>query len=132
MPHTADAAFKLWGPTLADLFIQGALALTGLMTDRRRLRARQSREVTIEAGDPEMLLVEWLNHLLYLYDTENFLARTIEVQEITPNRVRAKLWGEPLDPQRHVLKTGVKAATYHQLALNPTPAGWEGRIIFDL
>jgi len=132
MSHTADAAFHLWGPTLADIFIQGALALTGLMTDRRRLRARQSREVAVEAADQEMLLVEWLNHLLYLYDTENFLARTIEMQEISSTRVRAKLRGEPLDPQRHVLKTGVKAATYHQLAITPTPAGWEARIIFDL
>ncbi|MGQ9919823.1 MAG: archease [Desulfobacca sp.] len=132
LPHTADAAFKLWGPTLTDIFIQGALALTALMTDRRRVRARQSREVTIEAGDPEMLLVAWLNHLLYLYDTESFLARTIQVQELTPTCLRATLRGEPLDPQRHVLQTGVKAATYHQLSISRTPTGWEGRIVFDL
>ncbi len=130
--HTADVGFKLWGPTLADIFIQGALALIGLMTDRRRLRARQTRAVEIEAADQEMLLVEWLNHLLYLYDAENFLARRIEIMEITPTRLHAKLHGETLDHQRHVLKTGVKAATYHQLAITPTPTGWEARIIFDL
>lgn len=130
--HTADVGFKLWGSTLADIFIQGASALTGLMTDRRRLRARQSIAVAIEAADREMLLVEWLNHLLYLYDAQNFLARSIEIQELSPTRLRARLRGEPLDPQRHVLKTGVKAATYHQLAITPTAAGWEARIIFDL
>lgn len=130
--HTADVGFKLWGPTLADIFIQGALALTGLMTDRRRLRARQTVAVAIEAADQEMLLVDWLNHLLYLHDTQNFLPRVIEIRELSPFRLRAQLRGEPLDPQRHVLKTGVKAATYHQLAIKPTPSGWEARIIFDL
>ncbi len=132
VPHTADVAFKLWGPTLADIFIQGALALTGLMTDRRRLRAHQTREVKIEAADQEMLLVEWLNHLLYLYDAENFLARRIHIQEMSPTLLRATLQGEPLDPDRHILKSGVKAATYHQLAITPTADGWQARIVFDL
>ncbi len=132
IPHTADVGFLLWGPTLADIFIQGALALVSLMTDRRRLRARQTRKAAIEAADQEMLLVEWLNHLLYLYDTENFLARRIDIQEIAPTRLRATLYGEPLDPDRHILKTGVKAATYHQLTIAPTANGWQARIIFDL
>jgi SHS2 domain-containing protein len=130
--HTADVGFRLWGPTLADIFQQGALALTGLMTDRRRLRARRTLEVVVEGLDQEMLLVEWLNHLLYLYDTESFLPRRIEVLEITPTRLRARLHGEPLDPQRHILKTGVKAATYHQLTLTPPPPRWQARVIVDL
>jgi SHS2 domain-containing protein len=130
--HTADVGFLLWGPTLADIFIQGAAALVGLMTDRRRLRGRQSREVELSAADVEMLLVEWLNHLLYLYDTQNYLPRTCNILEVSPTHLRARLKGETLDPQRHILKTGVKAATYHQLAVIQTPQGCQARIIFDL
>ena len=84
--HTADAGFKLWGKTVADIFVQGAQALYGLMTDRRRLRARQVMEVEVEALDQEALLVDWLNHLLYLYDTKGFLAREIEILEISTTR----------------------------------------------
>jgi SHS2 domain-containing protein len=131
-PHTADVGFKLWGETAADVFIQGAQALYSLMTDRRRLRARQEMAVAVEAPDQEALLVDWLNHLLYLFDTKSFLARTIEIREITATRLKARLVGEELDLQRHTVKTGVKAATYHQLAIRRHPGGWEAAIIFDL
>jgi SHS2 domain-containing protein len=130
--HTADVGFRLWGKTVAELFVQGARALYGLMTDRRRLRRQQVMEVELEAMDQEALLVDWLNHLLYLFDTEGFLGKEITITEISSRKLTARLQGERLDPLRHELKTGVKAATYHMLAVQPTAAGWEARIIFDL
>lgn len=132
VPHTADAGFKLWGETAADIFIQGAQALYSLMTDRRRLRARRVMEVEVEAPDQEALLVDWLNHLLYLYDVNGFLAKRIEILDLTKTRLKARLAGEGLEPQRHIVKTGVKAATYHHLAVKCHEGGWEGSIIFDL
>ena len=117
---------------MAEVFVQGAQALYGLMTDRRRLRAQQVEAVEVEALDQEALLVDWLNHLLYLFDTKGFLAREIEILEISNTRLQARLGGEKLDPHRHVLKTGVKAATYHHLAITQTVAGWKATIIFDL
>lgn len=132
VPHTADIGFKLWGTTLADIFVQGSQALYSLMTDRRRLRGRQTITVEVEAPDQEALLVDWLNHLLYLYETKNFLARKIEILEISTTRLKARLAGEELDPERHILKTGIKAATYHGLAIRSDHGGWEATIIFDL
>jgi SHS2 domain-containing protein len=102
------------------------------MTDRRRLRARQVMEVKVEAPDQEALLVDWLNHLLYLYDVNGFLAKRIEILDLTKTRFKARLAGEELEPQRHIVKTGVKAATYHHLAITRNDGGWEGSIIFDL
>lgn len=130
--HTADVGFKLWGQSLADIFVQGAKALYSLMADRRRLRRRQAVEVAVSAPDQEALLVDWLNYLLYLYDAQGFLARQIDILNIGPTGLKARLWGEELDLQRHVVKTGVKAATYHQLAIRRRDGGWEARIIFDL
>ena len=130
--HTADTGFHLWGPTLADIFIQGGLALTGLMTDRRRLHPHQVLTVTLQAPDQETLLVAWLNHLLYLFDTQGFLPRTIDVLELSPTALTARLAGEAMDPARHTLKTGVKAATYHGLAIRRADDGWTANVIFDL
>jgi SHS2 domain-containing protein len=132
MPHTADANFKLWGETLADIFVQGAQALYSLMIDRRRLQNRQVLEVEVAALDQEALLVDWLNHLLYLNDTKGFFAKHIEILELSPQRLKARLAGEELDPQRHILKTGVKAATYHHLAISRNNGGWQAQVIFDL
>ena len=130
--HTADTGFHLWGPSLADIFIQGGLALTGLMTDRRRLHPSQVLTVSLQAPDREALLVAWLNHLLYLFDTQGFLARTIDILEFGPTALTARLAGEEMDPSRHTLKTGVKAATYHGLAIRREDGGWTARVIFDL
>jgi SHS2 domain-containing protein len=117
---------------VAEVFIQGAQALYSLMTDRRRLRIRYEMTVEVEALDQEALLVDWLNHLLYLFDTQGFLAKKIEILEITTTRLKARLMGEELDLQRHTVKTGVKAATYHHLVIRPQDGGWEATIIFDL
>jgi protein archease len=76
--------------------------------------------------------VDWLNHLLYLNDTKGFFAKQIEILELSAQRLKARLAGEELDFRRHLLKTGVKAATYHHLAISRTNGGWEARIIFDL
>jgi SHS2 domain-containing protein len=132
IPHTADAGFKLWGPTLADVFVQAAYALTSLMTDRRHLQNREILEVEVEASDQEILLVDWLNYVLYLYDTKSFFAKDIDVLEISEQQLKARLAGEELDPARHILKTGVKAATYHQLSIRRQDSGWEATVIFDL
>jgi SHS2 domain-containing protein len=101
-------------------------------TDRRQLRPRSCQEVVVEAADPESLLVEWLNHLLYLYDTTGFLGKKVEVPELPPCRLQALVWGEPLDPDRHELKSGIKAATYHNLAIKEVVDGWEATLVLDL
>jgi SHS2 domain-containing protein len=82
--------------------------------------------------DREVLFVDWLNHLLYLYDTKSFFARDIDILELSENRLKARLGGEELNPERHILKTGVKAATYHNLYISRHDAGWQAGIIFDL
>lgn len=132
LAHTADVGLRLYGPTPADIFRQAALGLYSLMTDRRRLRAALTREATVTAPDQETLLVAWLNHLLYLYDAEGFLGKEVEIVELTPTNLRARLRGELFDPERHPQKTGIKAATYHQLSLQATPQGWQATVILDL
>lgn len=132
LAHTADIGLRLRGPTPAAIFEQAALGLYSLMTDRRRLRACQTRDAAVTAPDQEALLVVWLNHLLYLFDTEGFLGKEATVLELTPTALQARLRGEPFDPERHPQKTGIKAATYHHLSLHPIPGGWEATIILDL
>jgi SHS2 domain-containing protein len=130
--HTADLAFRVYGETVADLFNNAARALYGAITDRRKIRVRTRQQVDVEAPDQEALLVEWLNQLLYLFDTEGFIGREIQVEEITAQRLQAWVGGEPFDPERHEFKTGIKAATYHNLEVKKAAAGWEATIILDI
>jgi len=47
-------------------------------------------------------------------------------------RLEAEAAGEPFAPERHRMKTEIKAVTYHGLEIRETPAGWRGRIVCDV
>jgi SHS2 domain-containing protein len=132
LPHTADLAWRLWGQDLPELFENAGRALSATLTDRRYLRRRATREVRLRAFDREALLVDWLNHLLYLFDIDGFLGRDFQVESLTAERLEARVTGESFDPARHPERTGVKAATYHQLSIVPVQDGWEATVVLDL
>jgi SHS2 domain-containing protein len=132
LPHTADLAWRLWGHDLPELFENAGRALSATLTDRRYLRRRAAREVSLTAIDLEALLVDWLNHLLYLFDVDGFLGRDFQVESLTPGHLKARVTGESFDPARHPERTGVKAATFHQLSIVPVKDGWEATVVLDL
>jgi SHS2 domain-containing protein len=132
LPHTADLAWRLWGASLPELFENAGRALSATLTDRRYLRRRETREVSLASSDREALLVDWLNHLLYLFDIDGFLGRDFQVLTLTPERLEARVWGEKFDADRHPEKTAVKAATFHQLSIVPVGDGWQATVVLDL
>jgi SHS2 domain-containing protein len=132
LPHTADLAWRLWGASIPELFENAGRALSATLTDRRYLRRRATREVSLTSVDREALLVDWLNHLLYLFDIEGFLGRDFQVESLTPGGLKARVTGESFDPARHPARTGVKAATFHQLSIVPVKDGWQATVVLDL
>ena len=132
LPHTADLAWRLWGKDLPELFENAGCALSATLTDRRYLRRRATRTVRLTAIDVEALLVDWLNHLLYLFDLDGFLGRDFQVVSLTDERLEARVTGESFDPDRHPELTAVKAATFHQLSIAPAGNGWQATVVLDL
>lgn len=132
LSHTADLGLRIWGATREELFENAGAALSAVLTDRRRLRLKNIEEILIEAPDLEALLVAWLNHLLYLYDVNAFLGREFKILELGPQRLKAQARGETYDPERHVARTAVKAATYHHLEIVKRNSGWQATVILDL
>ena len=132
IPHTADLAWRLWGGDLPELFENAGRALSATLTDIRSLRRRETREVSLESSDREALLVDWLNHLLYLFDIDGFLGRDFQVRALTSDHLEAEVEGEIFDASRHPAKTAVKAATFHKLAIVPADDGWRATVVLDL
>lgn len=117
MPHTGDLALLLRGRNLEELLENGARGLFSIITDRRRVRKALKEELEIRAHSPEGLLVGWMGELLFLFDARGVLFRTFEVTCPKEGIMRGTAWGEPYDEQRHPIKTGIKAVTYHQLKI---------------
>ena len=130
--HTADLGLEVWGKDLPDLFRQAGLAFFDVMVETSRIQLHQERAITVDAPDLEALLVAWLGELLYVFETEHLVLGRFLIQTMTFQGLSAIGWGEIFDPQKHRVKTVIKAVTYHQLRLWEAKGSWRARVIFDL
>jgi SHS2 domain-containing protein len=130
--HAADIGVRGIGASLAEAFEQAALALTAVITDLATVRPDEMVELSCEAPDAELLLAEWLNTLIYEMATRRLLFARFEVQ-IAAHQLRARAWGERLDPHRHQPAVEIKGATYTALAVRPTDdGGWLAQCVVDV
>jgi len=129
---TADVGVNSSGDSMKEAFEAQAAGMFSLMTDLRRVRSVD--EFTVEAGgaDAGGLLVAWLNELLYLYETKRVFLRTFEIKTLTGRKLKAVVYGERIDPARHLKKTEVKAVTYHMLEAGETEDGFATRVVYDI
>jgi SHS2 domain-containing protein len=130
--HTADVGIVAHASTLPELFEAAAEGMFSLIVDGASVENRAWVERTVEAADPEGLLVAWLSDLLTLQAAQGFVPKVFVVDDISGNRLRATVHGEPVDPDRHKFRLDVKAVTYHQLEVAPEDGGWRARVILDV
>ncbi len=128
--HTADTGLVAYGQTLAEAFANAAYGLFSIIAELKTVKETESRRLEISEDDPEALLFEWLNRLIYLFDVDMILLRRFEITDFNGHRLKATCYGEKYDPSRHRLKTGVKAATYHLLKADQEKN--QVRVIFDI
>jgi SHS2 domain-containing protein len=121
LEHTADAYVAAYGSSLEEAFENAALATSNVMTDTCEVKPRMEEKVEIEAKDEYALLYNWLEEIIVKFDIENRLYSRFKISIIRPTsdgfRLEAKIWGEPFDPKRHSQRVGVKAVTYHRMAI---------------
>lgn len=129
--HGADIGVRGHGPTLAAAFEQAALALTAVLTDPRQVRAHQCVQITCEAPDDELLLVDWLNALVYEMDVRRLLFGRFAVR-LADHRLEAEAWGEPVDVRTHQPAVEVKGATLTALRVAPEAGGWVAQCVVDV
>ena len=129
--HDADIGIVGTGRTLADAFEQVALGMTAIVTDRPI--AREERvSVTCEAPDFELLLVDWLNALIYEMATRNVLFGAFSVA-IDDHRLLAEAWGEHVEPARHQPAQEVNGATLTGVDVHQDADGiWHARCVVDV
>jgi len=129
--HTADVGIAAYGVDMKQAFTNAAKGLFSLITELDDIEEVLHRDIEVTATDKESLLVEWLNELIYLFDTENIIFKRFDVTELNNTRLKARSYGEKVDRSRHKLKTGVKAATYHMLKINKGD-GCKVQVLFDI
>ena len=129
--HGADVGVRGTGASKAEAFERAALAMTAVVADPSAIEARETVSVECEAPDDELLLVEWLNSLIYEMDARKMIFGRFSVQ-IDGRHLQGKAWGERLDPARHEPAVEIKGATYTMLRVGQENGLWLAQTVVDV
>ena len=126
--HTADWAFRAHGRDLAQLFVNAARGMFELQASAGSGETSVARGVAVSGVDRETLLVNWLNELLYLQETQHETYSRFEVLQISDTHLQARVHGRPSPTEGKL----IKAVTFHNLEVRRSEDGWEASIVVDV
>ena len=130
--HQADMGVRGFGRTREQAFEQAALAMTSVVVPPEWIEARKAVTVRCAADDIELLLLDWLNAVVYQMSAHRMIFSQFKVR-IEGSRLEGELLGEPLDVARHQPGVEVKAATATSLRVAQLPDGaWLAQCVVDV
>lgn len=147
LDHPADVGFVARGHTLTELFESAAAAVLDYGWELDTVRERDQVNLRARAATLEDLLFSWLAELVYLADAEHWVFKRVHVRQLEPPHasppegapaqkpaweVRGAAFGERFEKARHRARTYIKAVTYHQLAVEESPTGWQATVFLDV
>jgi SHS2 domain-containing protein len=129
LAHTAEVMLRLRATTLADLLAEAGRALGRLeLGEPVPPAAGEPRLIEVQSPDREALLVDWLNELVYLAETERWVP--VEFEMVTANDTTARAWARGVVTDEAPAR--VKAATFHGLKVVAGPQGFEADVVLDV
>ncbi len=132
LDHTGDLGIEVYGQDLMELFENAGQALFHVITDPSMVEGKVEKEISLIYDDLGTLMVDWLSELLYLHDVDGLLFGRFHVRSIGDRDFKAKAWGDFFEERKHVIRTEVKAVTFHQLEVKQKRGGWQATVILDL
>lgn len=129
--HGADIGVRGHGRTREAAFEQAALAMTAVVTDPDLVEPSEPVSIACAAPDDELLLVDWLNAIVYEMATRGMLFSRFEV-ELADGALSGCAWGERVDLSRHEPIVEVKGATYTSLSVCHEGGEWIAQCVVDV
>jgi len=119
LEHTADILIAAHGQNLEEVFENAALAMFEVMTDTTKITAVQEDVVEVVAEDEYALLYSWLEALLVKFEVNGMLYSKFKITNLLDTgeefKLKATIWGEKFNTEKHPQKVAVKAVTYHRM-----------------
>lgn len=130
--HEADIGVRGYGPTQAVAFEQAACAMSAVITEAERVLPHTRVNLRCSAPDPELLLFDWLNALIYTMSTRHMLFSEFKVH-IDGDKLRGSARGETVDVARHEPRVEIKGATFTELRVARDSTGeWIAQCVLDV
>lgn len=132
LEHGADIGVRGYGASLAQAFTQAALSMSAIVTDLDKIEPGESIDIECEAPEFDLLLVDWLNEIVYQMATRSMLFGRFDVQ-ILDHRLQAQLHGEKVDQGKHQPAVEIKGATFTDLKVyRNSDDEWVAQCIIDV
>jgi len=130
--HGADVGVRGCGDSRQEAFERVALALSAVIVDPSVIRAETPIAIRCEAPDDELLLIDWLNALIYEMATRRMLFGRFDVS-LVGHALVARAWGESVDREWHQPTVEIKGATYTELRVGQRDDGtWVAQCVVDV
>lgn len=130
--HTADIAFEIYGDNLLKLLENATYAFYNAFVDLSKIGENKTQKIEIEGEDEEIVLYRWLNELLYLFDTQFFAAKSVEVEIMENGQIRVTgiLKGGKFTPE--TVKVEPKAITMHKFRVERNDGELKAFVVVDI
>lgn len=132
---SGDIGIRAYGQSCEDAFVNAGIGMYSLITDIEMVDEKQAIDIDARGDSVDGLLVSYLNELIFQFDTYGFVGRRIDVAvfSLQPSAyIKARVYGEEFDPNRHEKRLLVKAATYHNIKVENVNNNWQVKVIFDI
>jgi len=125
--HTADLKIKVFARTKKELFSNFLLALSEILV-REKGGKKVKRNIEVHSFDFPALLVDFLNQVIFLSQTNKEFYDKIQIKEFSEKKIKGFLFGRKIER----FKEDIKAATYHDLEVKKNKNLWEAVVLFDV
>lgn len=126
----SDVMFEAYGEDLKEVFENAAEALFSVICKIKQVQPKETEEFQIKAENLEDLMLNWLQALIAIVDTEQKFFSSFDIIEIDETHLKAKLKGEPIKPE--LGETVVKAVTYYKYKFEKTDDGYKATVSLDI
>ena len=130
--HEADIGIRGIASSPEQAFEQIAVAMSAVITHPDHVSASESVDISCEAPDLELLLLDWINNLIYEMAVRGMLFSHYQVS-INHGILKAKAFGEMIDRQKHQPAVEIKGATFTELRVYQKSARvWIAQCVVDV
>jgi SHS2 domain-containing protein len=131
-PHGADLGVRGFGATPAEAFVQAARALCAAIVDLATVRCDEAIDIEREAPSLDLLLMDWLNALVYEMAARRIILAAFEVC-LAGGKLTGRAFGEKISRERHAPAVEVKGATFTELTIREDRPGlWRAQCVVDV
>lgn len=114
---TADIGLRAYGNDMNEAFENAGLAIFNIISDTSLIIPERKIEFEVASEDDVSLLYDFLEELLFYHETEFMLFSRFDVEIDDGFHLKAVIYGEEIDWDRHERKTEIKAITFHKMAV---------------